>query len=199
MPPHPCTPCPPPPTHTQTSQTVTWQIVSGLGQAQSFRGGSSYPSPFNYFVNAIEIFMLDFFVFFHTECVERTNYSTKLALTLLTVVALGVLATLIGAGCKCMWGGAIVRSTSFKAFIVLIYMVLPMVSSMAVSAFSCDEVGEGPTDQPTSPLSFKPTNSPTRQHPSTPTSPTPKHSANSASSTLPPNSSSTATIARSRF
>ena len=38
-------------------QMVTWQIVSGLGQAHSFRGGSSYPFPFNYFVNVIEVFI----------------------------------------------------------------------------------------------------------------------------------------------
>ena len=52
---------------------VTWQIVSGLRQAHSFRGGSEYPYPFNQFVNVIEFVIFDFFTFFHTECVARTT------------------------------------------------------------------------------------------------------------------------------
>ena len=56
---------------------VTWQIVSGLSQAHSFRGGSSYPAPFRYFVNVLEVFMFDVFVMFHTECIAKTNYAHK--------------------------------------------------------------------------------------------------------------------------
>ena len=44
----------------------TWQIVSGLSNAHTFRGGSTYPSPFSYFAAITELFMLNFFVFFHT-------------------------------------------------------------------------------------------------------------------------------------
>ena len=55
-------------------QMVTWQIVSGLGQAHKFRGGGEYPYPFNYFVNVIEFVMFDFFAFFNTSL--RTQYKS---------------------------------------------------------------------------------------------------------------------------
>jgi len=119
---------------------VTWQIVVGLGQAQSFRGGSAYPFPFNYFVNVMEFFMLDLFTFFHTECVQQANYTYKLAMTFVVVLSLGVLAVVVGAVCVSCWGGSILRSSSVKNYILLIYLVLPMMSSMAFSAFSCDKV-----------------------------------------------------------
>ena len=123
---------------------VTWQIVTGLGQAHSFRGGSSYPAPFSYFVNMIEVFMLDVFVIFHTECVARTTYVDKLMVALLTVVLLGVAAVVIGAILVYVeGGGTVLRSSSVKAYIVLIYIVLPTMSSMAFSAFNCDQVKEG--------------------------------------------------------
>ena len=119
---------------------VTWQIVSGLVQAHSFRGGSSYPFPFSYFVNIIEVFMLDLFVIFHTECIARTTYAYKLAVALLTVVSIGLLVVVIGAVSTRMWGGTILRSAGFKNYIVLVYVVLPTMSSMALSAFNCDRV-----------------------------------------------------------
>ena len=127
---------------------VTWQIVSGLGQAHTFRGGSSYPAPFKYFVNVIEFFMLDFFAFFHAECVVHTTYAHKLMVSLVTVVSMGVVAVLAGAAQKCMGGDDIFHSTSVKGYIVLIYIVLPIMSSMAFSAFNCDQVSEsgGSTD-----------------------------------------------------
>jgi hypothetical protein len=124
-------------------QTVTWQILSGLGQAHAFRGGSSYPAPFSYFVNIIEVFMLDIFTFFHAECVAATTYADKLMVALLTVVALGVVSVVIGAIFVYMWGGTVLRSSSVKTYIVVIYIVLPTMSSMAFSAFNCDEVREG--------------------------------------------------------
>ena len=122
---------------------VTWQIVSGLGQAHVFRGGSSYPAPFSYFVNLIEVVMLDVFTFFHAECVARTTYADKLMVALLTVVLLGVVSVVIGAIFVYMWGGTVLRSSSVKAYIVLIYIVLPTMSSMAFSAFNCDDVSKG--------------------------------------------------------
>ena len=122
-------------------QMVTWQIVSGLGQAHSFRGGSSYPFPFNYFVNVIEVFMLDFFAFFNTDCVRSITYAEKLAVAFLTVVSLGVVSVGIGA-CTSTEDGGILRSSFVKGYIVLIYVVLPVMSSMAFSAFNCDEVSQ---------------------------------------------------------
>ena len=119
---------------------VTWQIVSGLGQAHSFRGGNSYPQPFKYFVNVIDFFMFDFFTFFHTECISPTTYVDKLAVALLTVVSLGVVVVGISAVTTRVWGGTILRSSGVKNFILLVYIVLPMMSSLAFSAFSCDEV-----------------------------------------------------------
>jgi len=119
---------------------VTWQIVSGLGQAHAFRGGSSYPAPFSYFVNMIEVFMFDFFTFFHTECVARTAYTDKLMVALMTILSSGVIAVASGAFCAHMWGGTILRSSGVKNYILLVYLVLPIMSSMAVSAFNCDEV-----------------------------------------------------------
>ena len=128
---------------------VTWQIVTGLGQAHSFRGGSSYPAPFSYFVNMIEVFMLDLFVVFHTECVAHTSYADKLMVALLTVAALGVVAVVIGAILVYMEGeGTVLRSSSVKTYIVLIYMVLPTMSSMAFSTFNCDHVSKGVPRQP---------------------------------------------------
>ena len=119
---------------------VTWQIVSGLGEAHSFRGGSEYPFPFNYFVNVIEVFMLDFFTFFHTECVARTTYADKLLVSLITLIALGALAVLYGAMYTRIYGGAVLESSSVKGYILLIYIVLPTMSSMAFSAFNMDRV-----------------------------------------------------------
>mgnify|MGYP004111523993 CR=1 FL=1 len=66
----------PPPT--LPSQINTWQIVSGLSRAHAFRGGASYPDPFGVFVQLIELFSLNFFAFFHTECVRRANYNEQL-------------------------------------------------------------------------------------------------------------------------
>lgn len=123
-------------------QMVTWQIVSGLGQAHSFRGGSSYPFPFNYFVNIIEVFMLDFFAFFNTDCVRSITYAEKLAVAFLTVVSLGVVSVGIGACTSMEEDGGILRSSFFKGYIVLIYVMLPVMSSMAFSAFNCDEVSQ---------------------------------------------------------
>ena len=81
---------------------VTWQIVSGLRQAHTFRGGSDYPYPFNQFVNVIEVFLMDFFTFFHTECVQSTTYADKL-MTVVHAFASPVsrtaaTATLVGGG-----------------------------------------------------------------------------------------------------
>ena len=39
--------------HFPPPQVNTWQIVSGLGSAHTFRGGSNYPNPFTYFVNML--------------------------------------------------------------------------------------------------------------------------------------------------
>ena len=103
---------------------VTWQIVTGLGQAHSFRGGSSYPAPFSYFVNAIEIFMFDFFTFFHTECVARTTYAGKLMVALITILSVGVIAVAVGAFSTWMWGGTILKSSGVKNYILLVYLVL---------------------------------------------------------------------------
>ena len=122
---------------------VTWQIVSGLREAHSFRGGSSYPYPFNDFVNVIEVFMFDFFTFFHAECVAQTTYASRLAATLTTMVSIGVLAFAYGAIYTYMYGGTVLRSSSVKGYILLIYVVLPMMSSTAFSAFNCDEVRDG--------------------------------------------------------
>ena len=58
-------------------------------------GGSDYPYPFNQFVNVIEVFVFDFFTFFHTECVARTTYDEKLMVSLLTMAAFGLIAVLI--------------------------------------------------------------------------------------------------------
>ena len=121
---------------------VTWQIVSGLRQAHSFRGGSDYPYPFNHFVNVIEFVMFDFFTFFHTECVARATYADKLMGSLLTLVALGLVAVVVGQSHKIFWGGSILRSWSVESYIVLIYDVLPVMSSMAFSAFNVDRVSE---------------------------------------------------------
>ena len=119
---------------------TTWQIVSGLRRAHSFRGGSDYPYPFNQFVNAIEFVMLDFFTFFHAECVAHTTYADKLAASLLTIVILGLLAVIIGKIHALTSDGTVLRSPSVKAYIVLIYIVLPTMSSMAFSAFNVDLV-----------------------------------------------------------
>ena len=119
---------------------ITWQIVSGLGEAHSFRGGSEYPFPFNYFVNVIEVFMLDFFTFFHTECVARTTFADKLSVSLIMLIALGALAVLYGAIFTRIYGGTIMRSSSVKGYVLLIYIVLPTVSTTAFSAFNVDRV-----------------------------------------------------------
>ena len=121
---------------------VTWQIVSGLGQAQSFRGGASYPYPFSYFVNAIEVFMLDFFSFLHSECVARTTYDEKLMVSLLTVVTLGLIAVSIGQAGALIWGGSVIRSSSVKSYIGLMVFALPGMTSMAFRAFSVDRVSK---------------------------------------------------------
>ena len=121
--------------------------MSGLGQAHAFRGGSSYPAPFSYFVNIIEVFMFDFFTFFHTECVARAAYTDKLMVALMTILSIGVIAVASGAFCAHMWGGTILRSSGVKNYILLVYLVLPIMSSMAVSAFNCDEVSQ-PQPQP---------------------------------------------------
>ena len=118
---------------------VTWQIVAGLANAVI---RVSYPYPFTYFANAVEVFMLNFFTFFHTECLARTTYADKLMVALTTVLSLGAIAVAVGAFATRMWGGTILRSWSFKSYLVLIYDVLPMMSSMAFSAFSCDQVSE---------------------------------------------------------
>ena len=120
---------------------VTWQIVSGLRQAHSFRGGSDYPYPFNHFVNVIDFFMLDFFTFFHTECVSPTTYADKLMVSLVTILTLFFIAVIIGQISVIMFDGAeVLRSPSVKGYILLINTVLPTMSSMAFSAFNVDRV-----------------------------------------------------------
>lgn len=119
---------------------VTWQIVAGLAGAVSFRSGLAYPAPFNNFVSAIEVFLLDIFTFFHAECVAHATYADKLMASLVTVVTLGVIAVLIGGARTMIWGGSVLRSWSVESYIVLIYDVLPMMSSMAFSAFNVDRV-----------------------------------------------------------
>ena len=61
-------------------------------------------------------------------------------MALLTVLGLGALSFAIGAVTTRKWGGTVKRSETVKAYIVLIYMILPMMSSMAISAYNCDEV-----------------------------------------------------------
>ena len=119
---------------------LTWQIMSGLRQAHSFRGGSDYPYPFSHFVNVIEVFMLDFFTFFHTECVARTTYADKLLVSLIMLISLSALAVSYGAVYTRIYGGAVLESSSVKSYILLIYIVLPIMSSMAFSAFNVDRV-----------------------------------------------------------
>ena len=106
-----------------TVQVVTWQIVAGLA-------------------NAVKVFMPNFCPFVHPECLARTTYADKLVVALPTVLTLGAIAVAVGAFATRMWGGTILRSWSFKSYLVLIYDVLPMMSSMAFSAFKCDEVSE---------------------------------------------------------
>ena len=130
-------------TLTFATQMVTWQIVSGLRQAHSFRGGSDYPYPFNQFVNVIEVFVFDFFTFFHTECVARTTYDEKLMVSLLTMAAFGLIAVIIAKLSVLMFDGTgVLRSPSMKGYILLIYTVLPMMSPMAFSAFNVDRVSD---------------------------------------------------------
>ena len=120
---------------------VTWQIMSGLRQAHTFRGGSDYPYPFNHFVNVIEFVMFDFFTFFHADCVARATYADKLMVSLLTIVTLGLIAVIIGQISVIMFDGAeVLRSPSVKGYILLINTVLPIMSSMAFSAFNVDRV-----------------------------------------------------------
>ena len=126
-----------------TMVTVTWQIVSGLRQSHSFRGGSDYPYPFDQFVNVIEVVMLDFFTFFHAECVARTTFADKLMASLLVLASLGIISTMYGAIYTRIYGGTVLRSSSVKGYILLIYIVLPIMSSMAFSAFNVDRVSEG--------------------------------------------------------
>ena len=122
---------------------VTWQIVSGLRQAHSFRGGGDYPFPFNHFVNVIEFVMFDFFTFFHAECVARTTYADKLMVSLLTLVIIGFICVLIGQISAIMFDNrSVLRSSSVKGYILLIYTVLPTMSSMALSAYNVDRVSE---------------------------------------------------------
>ena len=64
----------------------------------------------------------------------------QLAVSLGVVMSFGVLAVAIGAATTAFWGGTVARSSSVKNYIVLIYLVLPMMSTMAFSAFSCDTV-----------------------------------------------------------
>ena len=125
-------------------QVVTWQIVAGLAGAVSFRSGLAYPAPFRDFASAIEVFLMDVFTFFHSECVARTTYADKLMVSLLTLVVLGLIALFIGYARKMIWGGTVLRSWSVESYIVLIYDVLPVMSSMAFSAFNVDRVSEEP-------------------------------------------------------
>ena len=118
--------------------------------------------------------MLDVFVIFHTECVARTTYADKLMVALVTVVLLGVAAVVIGAILVYVEGrGTVLRSSSVKAYIVLIYIVLPTMSSMAFSAFNCDQVNEGvpqllaPASQPASQHKTSTIHCPANDHPTT--------------------------------
>ena len=90
----------------------------------------------------IEPLSLDLFLFFHTECVQRTTYTDQLAFALALLVTLGVLSAAIGTVAKAVWGGSILNSPPVKAFIIIVYFVLPMMSTMAFSAFSCDDVSQ---------------------------------------------------------
>ena len=119
---------------------VTYQIISGLNDAHVFRGGQDYPEPFNYFVNVIDVFSLDAFTIFRTECMARTDYADKLMVSLLTLSVLGALALSYGAVFTRIYGGDILQSSSVKGFLLLIYIVLPTMSSLAFSAFNCDDV-----------------------------------------------------------
>ena len=103
-----------------------------------------YPFPFNLFVQAIEVFALNLFGVFHAECVGRANYNEQLVIAFMTLVALGVLAVALGAAMK-RWSGSgtVVNSSPVTAWIYLIYLILPSMSTMAISAFDCDEVGGG--------------------------------------------------------
>jgi hypothetical protein len=96
-------------------------------------------------VKFIEVFTLDLFSFLNAECVESMSYAEKLAISLVTIVSLGVLAIIVGA----VWSDTILHSSSVKNFILLIYLVLPVMSSMAVSALSCTafDTGNGEEEQ----------------------------------------------------
>ena len=82
------------------------------------------------YVVVVALLVVDLFVIFPSECVARTTYAGKLVVTLLTVVSLGVVAVAVGGVCVSMWGGTVLRSPSVKAYIVLIYIVLPTMTSM---------------------------------------------------------------------
>ena len=79
----------------------------------------------------------------HAECIALTTYENKLMVVLLTVVLLGVLAGLTGYASARYTGGTILRSVSVKGYLLLIYIVLPIMSSMAFSAFNYDRVSDG--------------------------------------------------------
>ena len=94
------------------------------------------------FAQLIELFSLNLFAFFHTECVQPANYNLQLSMAFTSLVALGALSVVVGEFMKrCLGGTTVVNSVPVKAFIVLISVVLPMMSTMALSAFNCDQVG----------------------------------------------------------
>ena len=82
------------------------------------------------------------FTFFRAECVAPTDYADKLLVSFLTLVVLGVLSVLYGVTYTRMYGGDVIRSSSVKGYLVLIYIVLPTMSSMAFSAFNVDRVSQ---------------------------------------------------------
>ena len=58
---------------------VTCQIITMLSTVHSFVGGSTYPNPFNFAIDALRgVLGLEVFEIFHVACAMETTYASKL-------------------------------------------------------------------------------------------------------------------------
>ena len=132
-----------------TMLIITYQIIGGLGSVFEFSGGGEYPQPFQDIIGSLDMLNLNIFQILHLECsVESDHYDRLRWSTLIPVGIVSAVAAVRGIQVAC-WGaswlgnGGAFDGLGVKGALILIFFILPMVSTMICSSFACTKFNDG--------------------------------------------------------
>lgn len=139
-----------------TMLVVTCQIMVSLSDANQFRGGNGYPSPFSATINWLQVFNVDVYALFRLDCIRPSNFEDKLKWT--TITPLLIAAACIGFRCVrvylCPSGQSKVADANnskagnkipfmegwtIKFSVLFLYIIVPKISAMICETWSCED------------------------------------------------------------